>query len=1178
MNIIIKNILSGLLLFGILSLVNADDTDIINSEIPVDSNVLFVMDMSGSMDSELGSDSRPNPYQANLTRAGVLKTALQTVLSDSTLRDINVGITSFSGDRSVSGVNQTGHGISYPIAPIDGIARDILDWNITNNSPLNGFNHKVDTVESGTITITSLLPLANTPAKRLTRDYIGNGVPEIWSPYGSTPIVDALYEAALYFRGSDVDFGKADPSQVVAAHPSSYKGLLYTKTGPVTIPVLQSCGRPSEPACNGSEATPCPTVTDEDWCTDNSSYCTSLENDGYTCGPAQRDSGVSSCDLSSCQSNAGCDESVIRGSYNTACSLSDESSCMATGNYASCSTSSESGPCISWYEGSCTAYGPDVDVINCDVNTYNCPYDNMVKRCTKDVEACVHETFPVDTELKGTATYVSPIKNECSKNSIILLSDGRPTANSSAVRVASLIGSINAAGCTSDSFEGRCGTELLQFLSSSDQSATQDGDQFVTTHSIGLSLSNDPQGEQYLRDLASAGGGFYVSASTPQSLAAALKGTFTASASKARSFSSPTYTPDAGALFAHGDFVYVPVFDKGLGPLWYGNFKKYKRINGQLFDADGLRATDDLGGIKKTARDFWSAVPSVHAVKSGGVGGKIDPATRSALTDNGTGSLIPLNTSLPAALFGSSVTFTHKQNLVKFIRGEKNDGTPRHHMGDIIHSKAIHLKYPGNKEVLFIGTNEGYLHAINDSNIANDPNSGKELFAYMPRELLKNIDLQFRNDALDKHVYGVDGEITLSHDDKNQNGVVDGVEKAILYFGLRRGGQAYYALDVSSRLNPRLLWKKKRGDSGFSDLGFSWSKPTVAKMKVGSTAEEVLIFGGGYIDDNGVLGLAETDTGSTTRGSLVYIVNASTGQRLWKGNTGYAVPSGIRVLDINKDGLADRLYFADTGGNVWRVIFDSSDINTQTSVIPKKFADLSGSGRKFFVEPDVALFKHKGQYMISVALGSGERPKPLVTTSDDQFFVMFDTDLHASPSSPLTAITKSALYDSSLMPLSGSLSGGKKGWYKDLGGAISGLDGEKVLSRATTYDGIIFFNTFGTTSITQATCGLSNVNQSRLYALDLFNGGPLLDLDGDGTPREAEDESKLFAVGEIPGAPQILFDKPTSKNGGNCVQGDCIRKDSVNSAKGEAISIRENGGNGLGLGAKLRKVYWLDVE
>src|SRR5260221_3260890 len=69
---------------------------------------------------------------------------------------------------------------------------------------------------------------------------------------------------------------------------------------------------------------------------------------------------------------------------------------------------------------------------------------------------------------------------------------------------------------------------------------------------------------------------------------------------------------------------------------------------------------------------------------------------------------------------------------------------------------------------------------------------------------------------------------------------------------MRRGGRTIYALDVSDPANPVFMWK--RGcpnladnvgcDSGFEELGQTWSEPRVGFLR--AFANPVLIFGAGY--------------------------------------------------------------------------------------------------------------------------------------------------------------------------------------------------------------------------------------------------------------------------------------------------------------------------------------------
>lgn len=1073
--------ISALLLLSISVISLADDTDIISQEIPKNSNVLFIMDMSKSMD--WGDTDGVFPSDPADSRKNILQTALSLVLTDPTLTGINVGISSFAGNPDIG--TQNASGIAYPVSPIDADAQTQLSLN-----PL--FSHPG----------TSYLPVGG---GRKSRSYIGDAVPTTWSPHGGTPIVDALYEAALYFRGLDVHWGRQDPSDVRSAHPSTYTGLIQNTASSTTS---YQCNIVS---CSGAS------------CNATSTCVTNPQ--------------VNTCSTPTC---------------GTSCTFHTSSSCTTT---CPDNVYTESGTCAN-------------PVTNCTpFDYYQCLGDDVTS-CTHEV--CGNVTINTSSP-EGTAVYKSPISSECANNSIVLLTDGSPTVNNSSSLVSDLIGSTYNNNCSASGGDGRCGNELVKFLANEDNASTISGEQNVVTHTIGLSL-NDPDAASYLQGLATNGKGQFVTANSTASLSAALKDTITYTA-RARTFTSPTYTTTNAASLSHNDNVYIPVFDRGVGPVWSGNLKKYHRQGGDLKDADGNNAIGPFGALKNEARDHWSTVASTQAVKSGGAANKIDPVKRAngttpVYTDNGalgTGAnLIPLTNGLANELFAKApitVNGIYKNKLVDFILGKKPDGSARHHMGDIIHSKPVHASYGGNK-VLFVGTNEGYLHAF-------DENTGEELFAFMPRELLKNIDVQYRNDALDKHVYGVDGPMTLWHDDIDNDNIIDSGETAILYFGLRRGGKSYFALDVSNRLNPELKWRIKNTGQ-YSNLGFTWSQPSIAKMKYGgsSSLKPVLVLGGGYIDDDGVLGTAETD-GNTATGSEVYIVDALTGAKIWKISDSsvvpgdakkYAKPAKVRVIDINRDGSLDRLYYSDTGGNIWRVDFNSS---TLSEAKVRHLAKLGGSpttGRKFFTEPDVALFKRGGKYLASVSIGSGERPKPLGDARDDHFFVIFDDTIVTTPTTPPAIITIGDLMDATSGPVN-PFSANKDGWYIDL----TQLNAEKVLSTSMTFESMVFFSSFGATSNNANVCDISNVNQTRLYALDLLSGAPALDFDGNGTP----EMSQPGPSGEIPGQVQIIV-KPPSGTGGSCVHGDCVRpKEAVLGTDKTVPLPRLN---------ELQRVYWIDED
>lgn len=1174
MNSVIQKIVASLFLFLSVSVAVADDIDIVNKDIPIDSNVLFIMDMSGSMAWALDGKYKPSDPADN--RKNTLQKALVDVLDmldDPTLPNINVGIMSFSGNKDRDGGSQTAGGITYPVKPINSIAGTILDGN-TN------FNHPDITPDPSL----SYLPAADPSSTTLTSaNYISTKVPTTWTPYGNTPILDGLYEAARYFRGNKVRLGKRMPDDFGSAHPSSYTGVVGEQ--PITVadcpagdPRRYSC---YGPMCNATKS--CTTATNQPYvCYDQSCVNDLLASDptavcGPNSGPTTRDCAVGDSFCYRATSSAECTSRTEARNYS--CYESSAAQCEAVNpSYYNCQ-SVESG------EFTCKK----------NVTIYTCPSDQF--ECTRTVESC---TQCPDKEITGEPTYNSPIKNKCDNNSIILLSDGIPTSNNSQDDVHDYIGNSYNNNCRKEKSDGACGPELTKFLANEDNSVknsagvdTVPGKQPVITHTIGLAL-NDQDAIDYLKSLATNGNGQFVQADTATQLKDALYQTLTAS-TRPRSFSAPTYTVNPETFLTHGKNVYVPVFDRRISSSWVGNLKKYQLIDGELYGLDDAgspaKALDANGVLSNIVRDLWATGPSSNAVSSGGVANLIEHGSRKVYTDKNS-SLTELD-KVDKSVF-NAVDDKEKKRLIKFVEGEEPDGTgnSRHFMGDIIHSKPIQIMTSSTESIIFVGTNEGYLHAIKSTD--NSSTDGKEIFAYMPNELLKNIKPQYESNPTSNHIYGVDAPITLYHEDTNHNGIKESSEKAIIYFGLRRGGKAIYALDVTKPDKPSLKWKITNTGS-FANLGFTWSQPILAKLKYKTATsvtdpKPVLIFGGGYVDDHN----GEADNSGT--GANVYIVDAETGNLLLSigGAINHAVPGNVRVIDMDRNGSVDRLYFADTGGNVWRADLnaDSSAPYDLSKAKLTKLAELADTAtaadnRKFFVEPDVSVFKHNGQFALSVSLGSGQRPDPLNETVNNNFYMILDENVFNVPPSSFTAITPSDLFDAPLaknFDILGQLKSatGKKGWKFDFDPAATGLKGEKVLSTARTFQNKVLFTTFGVKTITATTnngntCGITNTNGSRFYALDLLTGGAALDLDGDGAINHSSDNSIEVTRGEILETPNIVYGDFEAKDGTACTKDDCIRPFTIQVGNVPAVATHKTKQlRPVAVNKTIPRVFWLD--
>lgn len=661
-------------------------------------------------------------------------------------------------------------------------------------------------------------------------------------------------------------------------------------------------------------------------------------------------------------------------------------------------------------------------------------------------------TNPVSMYSSGT-TYKSPIVDQCQKNFVVLLTDGAPTRDTGAnSNIATLIGGSCGSG------DGDCLDNLAGYMANNDCAIpTPTAEQNVITYTIGFGPSAN--GLQILKDTATAGKGKFFPATTAQDLANALGDIIGQVNSINSTYTSPAVSISAFNRNFHSDKLYFALFRPEKGPSWPGNIKAY-RLSGDLYDQRGNLAVDPATDFTyDTSLDFWSDLadfpsPSGNggAVELGGAASKQTTSrnlytyTDSTAPNNATLSSYPLsesNAAITAAMIGDPLmSSTDRTDMLKWARGldvKDEDGDlvtneARKYIGDPLHTNPRVINYGPDDDdsVLFTSTNEGFLHALSVKNL------GTELFAFMPKELLGNIRLRYLAPTLSSHLYGLDGPMTVWHNDLNRDGMLYDIaglqstgsvnEHAYLYLGMRRGNSpdspyyidsthnSYYAFNVTAPTNPKLMWQITGGSSststtGFAELAQTWSPLRKAVIKIGNTERNVLIFGGGYDNvsqDTSGAGVTHT---ADTAGRAIYIIDATTGAKIWQaGPAGTAperasnnpdlvlsdmtnsFPSEIVAFDTNRDDLVDRMYAADVGGQVWR--FDINNGETDMSklvtggVIARLYGAADTDNRHFYQAPAVALTRSRSH--LAIAIGSGQRAEPLDTTVHDAFFVIKD--------------------------------------------------------------------------------------------------------------------------------------------------------------------------------------------
>lgn len=769
----------------------------------------------------------------------------------------------------------------------------------------------------------------------------------------------------------------------------------------------------------------------------------------------------------------------------------------------------------------------------------------------------LHEAAGYYTQLPGKHFGPdSPIESACQSNYLVLLTDGAANGTTSTAQTG--IAGLTGSSCTGDATDDdeKCGRSAVKWLREVDQ-ATFESKNTVTTHTIGFNTSNSASATAFLNDVANLGGGTAYQANNASDLAAAFDNIVQEALATNTTFVNASAPVNSFNRADNLDELYFALFRPTEKDRWPGNLKRYrlKLDNGTatIVDADGAAAINPTTGFfKSNARSFWSATQDGDDIAKGGAALKLPlPAGRDLFTyygpspssapvnlNNTAYELKSTNNNITKTMLGNaSMSDTDRANLLNYIRGLDTDNTSvRSALGDPIHSTPRLVTFgcssysngvctdPDQSAIL--GTNEGYLQSFNTD-------TGVEEFAFMPEALLKNIK-QLRDNAkstsLKPRLYGMDNTPTVWVNDANKNGVIYGNpeteattglnsgEFVYAYATMRRGGRNIYALDITDRTNPKLLWQIEGGVTpGFAKLSQTWSAPVKTRIKIGSTITDVLIFGGGYDADQDTATVRTADD----TGNAIYIVNARTGALIWSAsNTAghtqslssmqYSIPSPVRVIDLQKNAnntlvldeeqLADQFFVGDMGGQVWRFYINNGSSGAGL-VTPDGtngvFARVSGTSestnRRFYEEPDVALLNVAGTPVLTVNIGSGYRAHPLNKVVEDRFY-SFRTPLTTGPAGSGTTLTESNLYDATSNLVQRGSSAEKASAEASLGSTSGGWyirltrPGEKVLTRALTSNGVLFFNTYEPNVATEACQAAIGIN--RAYAVILANATP----------------------------------------------------------------------------------------
>jgi Tfp pilus tip-associated adhesin PilY1 len=298
--------------------------------------------------------------------------------------------------------------------------------------------------------------------------------------------------------------------------------------------------------------------------------------------------------------------------------------------------------------------------------------------------------------------------------------------------------------------------------------------------------------------------------------------------------------------------------------------------------------------------------------------------------------------------------------------------------------RCFQEKHRARRQMLLVGSNDGMLHAFDaglPQDIDPDPvavqvdfdnGTGSEIFAYAPRATLRTVRTLAEGS---NHRWGGDGNPAAADVfiDPVHNGVPDPLDRewrSVVITGLREGGSAYFALDLTqpdlydadglaAPINtyvpscmgnvtlvddagdltancgptpfPAALWEfddsvldttvapteyrlLDEDMNGVGDLGDTWSTPTIGMVELceGAGCDPL-------VEPNDIVrkhvavfggGMDPADKINPQRGNWVYIVDIETGQTIYKRQVEGAVAGNTAAVDTDQNGVLDRIYLA----------------------------------------------------------------------------------------------------------------------------------------------------------------------------------------------------------------------------------------------------------------------------
>ena len=432
-------------------------------------------------------------------------------------------------------------------------------------------------------------------------------------------------------------------------------------------------------------------------------------------------------------------------------------------------------------------------------------------------------------------------------------------------------------------------------------------------------------------------------------------------------------------------------------------------------------------------------------------------------------------------------------------------------LGDIIHSNPIMVgapeldlplayyqefraTYENRDTMLYIGGNDGMLHAFIAGGLeSGEADEGLEAFAFIPKALQGKLT----NLAKGRDTF-VDGTPVVRDLRLYRDLSADPIEKwgTILVSGLRAGGKAYFALDVTDPTAfreespaPELyLWEVSDQSTGFEQMGYSFAEPGLGNVYIndGTRNREIAV---AFLSG----GMPEGTPTQGGEGAAIYVVELETGElirtftELADGTELFPVTGSPKVYNDFPGALVTRVFVGDVEGRMLRIsTHDADPANWEVDVFFDPDTKMPvNDPEPIFARPAVA--KNTDGELV-VVFGSGDLDDFAVYGVTGNFVASVRETVEISGTGVIT-------YPAEV------------NWFTELGG-----EGEKLTGSPVVFNKTAYFSTFVPG---EAACEFGH---ARLYGvhyqeLDGTSFKAMHDLKADGD--SDEDISVDFASGTV---------------------------------------------------------------